>query len=615
MRTFLEKPKSTSQAECACFAKPAQPHTSRSHEAQSVSRLQPAIENQSLHRPLNVDAETPEADFSTTASTHFAYDFSRIAVQAKAPGWIQPKLTVGTPGDLFEHEADRVAEQVMRMPEPTRQRTGACGGECPKCRNEQSGSPGLPINSMQTDTVGRSDDRFGQEVNRFADGITSVHRVPENRPQMSPRPNPHANQEWQDVRQNRNDEPSSPQVDNGFQNTLKIEEGNGRPLPHAARAFFESRFGLSFRHVQIHDGPQAAALTREISARAFTRGEHIYFAEGQPDLNSTGGRRLMAHELTHTLQQGASAHRATGLSTDRFAKARPDGLMSRTPEMRIQRSPWEDVLIGGRLVSYTDRAGANTRMAQLRAQHRDLDYRVVERDGHFVVQLRTPPQRCGRRDYRVSGFPDPFISQIDVNLGNLASGLHITWNRATAETAALPSTFPISPGAGRCTKCCDNISVSHEVASLCTPKGNFHVDLIGNRSPHCQLSDTSWATNATFFAANVRSGIAIHTGPRPGHPASHGCVRTTPEGSAIIHDNSRVRNTAVHVGGTWSGTHCYGNIIEHHHNHPDTVRFGIHPRVGAELCGRSTQAAPRQAGTHHAAAQPQKAPNDGAGSA
>jgi hypothetical protein len=59
-----------------------------------------------------------------------AYDFSRIPVHSYTPEGIQPKLMVNTPGDIYEQEADRVFEQVMRIPEPPLQRACACGGKC-----------------------------------------------------------------------------------------------------------------------------------------------------------------------------------------------------------------------------------------------------------------------------------------------------------------------------------------------------------------------------------------------------------------------------------------------------------------------------------------------------
>jgi hypothetical protein len=79
----------------------------------------------------------------------------------------------------------------------------------------------------------------------------------------------------------------------------------GEPLPGPVRSFFEPRFGRSFNDVRMHKGAEANQTTKSIRAKAYTVGNHIAFAEGQYDFNSDAGRRLMAHELTHTLQQSS----------------------------------------------------------------------------------------------------------------------------------------------------------------------------------------------------------------------------------------------------------------------------------------------------------------------
>ncbi|TVR83628.1 MAG: DUF4157 domain-containing protein [Rhodospirillales bacterium] len=82
--------------------------------------------------------------------------------------------------------------------------------------------------------------------------------------------------------------------------------GSGIALPAAERAFFEPRFGRSFAHVRIHDGTQADAAATDLNARAFTLGNHIAFARNQYSPGTAEGRALMAHELTHVVQQSAA---------------------------------------------------------------------------------------------------------------------------------------------------------------------------------------------------------------------------------------------------------------------------------------------------------------------
>ena len=99
-------------------------------------------------------------------------------------------------------------------------------------------------------------------------------------------------------------EGQKPEKHAGLEQRLKAREAGGMPLDARTRAFFEKRLGRDLSAVRIHADPEAAALTRELKAQAFTRSAHIYFASGRYD--PVGGRRLLAHELVHVIQQGAA---------------------------------------------------------------------------------------------------------------------------------------------------------------------------------------------------------------------------------------------------------------------------------------------------------------------
>jgi hypothetical protein len=80
-------------------------------------------------------------------------------------------------------------------------------------------------------------------------------------------------------------------------------KGEGQPLPTPERAFFEARFNHDFRRVRVHTGPSAARLARDAGAEAFTLGPDIFFSPGRFAPRTAEGRRLLAHELAHTIQQ------------------------------------------------------------------------------------------------------------------------------------------------------------------------------------------------------------------------------------------------------------------------------------------------------------------------
>lgn len=85
----------------------------------------------------------------------------------------------------------------------------------------------------------------------------------------------------------------------------RVLASTGRPLARETRDFMEPRFGEDFGHVRVHDDTQAAESARAVNARAYTVGPDIVFGEGEHAPDSTEGRRLMAHELTHVVQQRA----------------------------------------------------------------------------------------------------------------------------------------------------------------------------------------------------------------------------------------------------------------------------------------------------------------------
>jgi Domain of unknown function (DUF4157) len=81
--------------------------------------------------------------------------------------------------------------------------------------------------------------------------------------------------------------------------------GGGATLDSGVRAQMESSFGADFTSVRIHDNSQADSLNRSLSARAFTTGTDIFFRQGEYQPGSSDGRRLLAHELTHVIQQNS----------------------------------------------------------------------------------------------------------------------------------------------------------------------------------------------------------------------------------------------------------------------------------------------------------------------
>jgi hypothetical protein len=87
---------------------------------------------------------------------------------------------------------------------------------------------------------------------------------------------------------------------------IQRSRGQGTGLPGSLRRSMEGAFGADFGGVRVHTGPSADGLNHSMQSRAFTVGSDVFFARGQYQPGSTSGQRLLAHELTHTVQQGAA---------------------------------------------------------------------------------------------------------------------------------------------------------------------------------------------------------------------------------------------------------------------------------------------------------------------
>lgn len=219
----------------------------------------------------------------------------RTAVQRAAPGArpdpIQAKLVVNQPGDVYEREADRVADEVMRMPEPSLQRQEE--GERP--RVSPLGAAITPLAQRQ-ETAPEDDDE--EEPLQAKASLQRQEGEPEEDDEEEPL-------------QARSAGPRTPRVTPELEAQIQGLRGGGSPLPAATRAFFEPRFGHDFSGVRVHTGARASEAARAVNAHAFTVGRDVVFAAGQYAPGTGAGQRLLGHELTHVVQQEAEKQSGT----------------------------------------------------------------------------------------------------------------------------------------------------------------------------------------------------------------------------------------------------------------------------------------------------------------
>lgn len=157
--------------------------------------------------------------------------------------------------------------------------------------------------------VSRSDDAYEREADRMAD---AVMRMPEPRgPWMAPAISrtPEPRKPGTETLQARSVSAQTSEVTPDVESRIHASRGRGRVLSPAQRDFFEPRFGRDFGDVRVHTDSDADQLARSVDAQAFTVGRDVYFRAGAYAPDSQHGKRLLAHELTHTIQQGGGLAR------------------------------------------------------------------------------------------------------------------------------------------------------------------------------------------------------------------------------------------------------------------------------------------------------------------
>ena len=97
------------------------------------------------------------------------------------------------------------------------------------------------------------------------------------------------------------------EVSDDLHTRLNQSRSGGQPLPEKTRTFMESKFGVDFSAIRLHTDSQAVQMARELNAEAFTFGRDIYFGAERYSSGTSAGERLLAHVLTHVVQQGEKA--------------------------------------------------------------------------------------------------------------------------------------------------------------------------------------------------------------------------------------------------------------------------------------------------------------------
>jgi len=168
--------------------------------------------------------------------------------------------------------------------------------------------------------------------------------------------------------------------DQEIQREIDRKKGEGKPLSGMARRQMEGSFDADFSNVRVHNDPDSHKLARSVDAQAFTTGSDIFFGEGSYTPASTSGQKLLAHELTHVMQQGA----APAVQKKESSTPSPQ---QNAPEVQAATSPQSGIV-----------------QTSMRVSHPDDKYEK-EADAVAQVAINTPQTQRKKRDGEMGAAP------------------------------------------------------------------------------------------------------------------------------------------------------------------------------------------------------------------
>ncbi|WP_199338311.1 DUF4157 domain-containing protein [Nostoc sp. FACHB-133] len=267
MREHVSRQKKTTTD----FSIPSLKHATRGFglESSAISR-QAVPEIQPLHKPV----------------TH---DISRIPLRSQA------KLSISQPGDIYEQEADSVAQQVMqRMAQPVNHQSI----QREALPQEEKELQMKPLANSITPLVQREalpDDEEELQMKSLDNSTLQREALPEDEEELQMKP--------MVQRQAKAGMDAAPDLEA----SINQARGGGVAIADNIREPMEQAFGADFSGVKVHTDGQSDQLNRSIQARAFTTGQDVFFRSGEYNPGSRGGQELLAHELTHVVQQNGGA--------------------------------------------------------------------------------------------------------------------------------------------------------------------------------------------------------------------------------------------------------------------------------------------------------------------
>ncbi|MDO6818881.1 DUF4157 domain-containing protein [Zobellia sp. 1_MG-2023] len=232
-----------------------------------------------------------EPFFTKEGQAHFFSKSNNTTSSFFSPATVQPKLSVGQPNDKYEVEADTMADKVVQ-----------------KIADGNAKSLHTTVNNS---IIQPKCDECEQEENMQEKELEEIQRKPIFESNEVP-PEAHLQTKCGACEEKEKIQSKSETVNNNNEDLthhLQTSKGEGTAMTPTVQEEMEGAFGRDFSHVRVHTGNKAIQMNSALNSQAFAYGSDIYFNQGKYDTTSVNGKHLLAHELTHTVQQQPMLHK------------------------------------------------------------------------------------------------------------------------------------------------------------------------------------------------------------------------------------------------------------------------------------------------------------------
>ncbi|WP_296703605.1 DUF4157 domain-containing protein, partial [Algoriphagus sp.] len=296
-----------------------------------------------------------------------------------APLPVQAKLTVNAPGDKYEKEADQVAEKVVSSLSTYPSNVTQNDFFNPNLNTNPSSIFKYNTSKSNTQIQAKcaeceAEEKNEQEENIQRKPISDISVLTQR-----------GNKNKLDFIQTKKNNDSQAAVSSTISSHLNNPSNQGNPIPKTTQTEMEHGFGIDFSQVRIHTDSTAQSMSNNLGAQAFTYGSNIYFNSGKFETHSQKGKKLLAHELTHVVQQRS-------LSDFKIQRAIGDGHDLSSPRF-ARDTELEEVFDGNKVLERGERGGHVNKI-----QH------AIQDKGHFLIRFGIDGIYEGETEQGVSAY-------------------------------------------------------------------------------------------------------------------------------------------------------------------------------------------------------------------